>query len=130
MANNASLTWTTFGVAVCAALGTFLFGFDTGIITTTIAHASFTEYMDNPSSAITGAIVSSYIGGEAVGSIITIILGDKLGRTRYMQVLSVLVTIAVIIQTAAVNMGMFLAGRALAGIAVGYVECFPYSNSN
>jgi predicted MFS family arabinose efflux permease len=94
--------------------------------------------MDNPSSAITGAvslrgfgyvlhqatvwhgqIVSSYIGGEAVGSIITIILGDKLGRTRYMQVLSVLVTIAVIIQTAAVNMGMFLAGRALAGIAVG-----------
>jgi predicted MFS family arabinose efflux permease len=36
-----------------------------------------------------------------------------------MQVLSVLVTIAVIIQTAAVNMPMFLAGRALAGIAVG-----------
>jgi MFS family permease len=40
-----------------------------------------------------------------------------------MQVLSVLVTIAVIIQTAAVNMPMFLAGRALAGIAVGWVIC-------
>jgi MFS family permease len=67
--------------------------------------------------------VSSYIGGEAVGSVATIYLGDKLGRTRYMQVLSILVTIAVIIQTAAVNMPMFLAGRALAGIAVGSVNC-------
>lgn len=27
-------TWYTFGVAVFAALGTFFFGFDTGIVST------------------------------------------------------------------------------------------------
>jgi MFS family permease len=36
-----------------------------------------------------------------------------------MQLLSVVVTIGVIIQTAAVNIGMFIAGRAIAGLSVG-----------
>lgn len=63
--------------------------------------------------------------------------GDKLGRLRYvaqelyfgstgakfvyrfMQIMCVVVTIGAILQTAAVNFGMFLAGRILAGIAVG-----------
>jgi hypothetical protein len=31
----------TFGVAIFAAIGTFFFGFDTGIATTTIAHESW-----------------------------------------------------------------------------------------
>lgn len=49
------------------------------------------------------------------------ILGDRLGRLRFMQLLCVIVTIGVIIQTAAQNIGMFIAGRAVAGVAVGSV---------
>lgn len=62
-----------------------------------------------------------YIAGEAVGALTQTFIGDKLGRIRFMQLMCVVVTVGTVIQTAAVNMGMFLAGRVLAGFSVGYV---------
>ncbi len=46
-----------------------------------------------------------------------------MGRLRFMQMMCVFVTIGTAIQTSAVNLGMFLAGRVLAGFAVGYAIC-------
>ncbi|OJK03375.1 hypothetical protein ASPACDRAFT_1894118 [Aspergillus aculeatus ATCC 16872] len=111
--------WYAFGVAIFAAIGTFLFGFDTGIATTTIAHESWIDYMNHPSNGLTGAVVSVYIAGEACGALTQTAIGDKLGRLRFMEMSCVVVTIGTVIQTAAVNIGMFLAGRLLAGYAVG-----------
>ncbi|OTB00307.1 hypothetical protein M426DRAFT_324356 [Hypoxylon sp. CI-4A] len=111
--------WYSLGIAFFAAIGTFLFGFDTGIATTTIAHQSWIDYMHNPSNGLTGAVVAVYIAGEAVGALLQTFIGDKLGRIRFMQLLCIIVTIGTTIQTASVNVGMFLAGRAIAGIAVG-----------
>ncbi|KAH0154006.1 MFS transporter, partial [Aureobasidium melanogenum] len=111
--------WYTFGIALFAAIGTFLFGFDTGIATTTIAHQSWIDYMDHPSKGLTGAVVAVYIAGEALGALTQTAIGDRLGRLRFMQALCVVVTIGTVIQTASVNIGMFLAGRVLAGYAVG-----------
>ncbi|KAK0356133.1 hypothetical protein LTR02_012972 [Friedmanniomyces endolithicus] len=108
-----------FGIALFAAIGTFLFGFDTGIATTTIAHQSWIAYMDKPSKALTGAVVAVYIAGEAGGALTQTVLGDKLGRIRFMQMMCIIVTIGTTVQTAATNMNMFLAGRVLAGFAVG-----------
>ncbi|EON98695.1 putative mfs monosaccharide transporter protein [Phaeoacremonium minimum UCRPA7] len=109
----------TFGIAIFAAIGTFLFGFDTGIATTTIAHESWIDYMDHPSTGLTGAVVAVYIAGEAVGALVQTALGDQLGRIRFMQLLCIIVTVGAVVQTASVNIGMFLAGRFLAGMAVG-----------
>lgn len=50
-----------------------------------------------------------------------IAIADKLGRIRFMQLQCIIVTVGCAIQTASVNIGMFLAGRILAGIAVGLV---------
>ncbi|KAB8231734.1 putative MFS monosaccharide transporter (Hxt8) [Aspergillus alliaceus] len=111
--------WYSLGVAFFAAIGTFLFGFDTGIATTTIAHQSWIDYMKHPSKGLTGAVVAVYIAGEAVGALTQTAIADKLGRLRFMEMMCVIVTIGVVIQTASVNIGMFLAGRALAGYAVG-----------
>jgi MFS family permease len=116
--NMATLSYT-FGVAMFAAIGTFLFGFDTGIATTTIAHQSWISYMDHPSKALTGAVVAVYIAGEAVGALVQTAIGDRLGRVRFMQAMCVVVTVGTTIQTASVNMPMFLVGRAIAGVAVG-----------
>lgn len=44
-----------------------------------------------------------------------------------MQALCVVVTIGTVVQTASVNIGMFLAGRVLAGYAVGLVLANTYS---
>ena len=54
-----------------------------------------------------------------MGSFVQTALGDKLGRVRFMQSLCVLVTLGSTVQTAAINLPMFLVGRAIAGIAVG-----------
>lgn len=114
-----AVDWYTFGVAIFAAIGTFLFGFDTGIATTTIAHKSWVNYMGHPSKGLTGAVVAVYIAGEACGALTQTLVGDKLGRIRYMQMNCIIVTIGTAVQTGAVSLGMFLAGRVLAGFAVG-----------
>ncbi|KIW90387.1 uncharacterized protein Z519_09032 [Cladophialophora bantiana CBS 173.52] len=111
--------WYTLGISAFAAIGTFVFGFDTGIATTTIAHQSWIDYMKEPSKGLTGAVVSVYIAGEAGGALFQTLIGDALGRIRFLQVMCVIVTIGVVIQTASINIGMFLAGRVLAGFAVG-----------
>ncbi len=79
----------TVGVALFAAIGTFLFGFDTGIATTTIAHKSWVEYMHEPSKGLTGSVVAIYIAGEACGALFQTAIGDKLGRIRFMQFMQV-----------------------------------------
>ena len=117
--DTAIMEWYTFGIALFAAIGTFLFGFDTGIATTTIAHQSWVEYMGHPSNGLTGSVVAIYIAGEALGAITQTIVGDRLGRIRFMMMMCCIVTVGTVIQTASVNIGMFLAGRVLAGYAVG-----------
>ena len=54
-----------------------------------------------------------------MGALIQTAIGDTLGRIRFMQLMCIIVTIGTVIQTASQNIGMFLAGRVLAGIAVG-----------
>ena len=60
-----------------------------------------------------------YIAGEAAGALTQTAVADKLGRIHFMQVLCIIVTIGPVIQTASINIGIFLAGRVLAGYAVG-----------
>lgn len=55
------LDWYTFAIALFAGTGTLLYGFDTGIATTTIAHESWIEYMNHPSDGMTGAVVAIYV---------------------------------------------------------------------
>ncbi|SMQ52071.1 unnamed protein product [Zymoseptoria tritici ST99CH_1A5] len=112
-------SWYTIGVAIFAATGTFFFGFDTGIATTTIAHDSWKEYMKHPPQALVGGVAAIYVGGETVGAILQTTVGDRLGRIRFMQLASIIVTIGVVIQTASQNMPMFLTGRGIAGVGVG-----------
>ena len=66
-------------------------------------------------------VVAVYIAGEACGAIMQILIADILGRLRFMQLACIIVTIGCTIQTASVNVGMFLAGRVIAGVGVGSV---------
>lgn len=77
-------------------------------------------------------MVATYIAGECLGGIFQIFAGDRLGRLRLMQLMCIIVTIGTVLQTASVNFGMFLAGRILAGMAVGFVhtELGPPNHTN
>lgn len=45
-----------------AALGSFLFGYDMGVISSSIKQPDFLAHFNHPSDAATGGIVASYTG--------------------------------------------------------------------
>jgi hypothetical protein len=72
--------WYTFSVALFAAIGTLLFGFDTGIATTTIAQQSWVEYMGHPSNGLTGAVVALYVSsGTSLAHLVVVPVSETKG---------------------------------------------------
>ncbi|KAJ4522623.1 hypothetical protein HRR83_001113 [Exophiala dermatitidis] len=107
--------------SIFATTGSLIYGYDSGIISTTLGQEAFPAYFNHPSDNLTGAIVSTYSGGQGIGNLVGGYLGDKLGRKRTIWMASTLALIGAILQTAAVNIAMFLVGRIIAGFAVGLV---------
>jgi len=97
----------------------FLFGYDSGIITSTIAQPRFIIYFNHPSDNLTGGIVSSFQGGAILGTIITFLVADMLGRKRTIALGSAVATVGCALQAGAANMAMLIVGRLIAGTAVG-----------
>jgi MFS family permease len=97
----------------------FLFGYDSGIITSTIAQPRFVLYFNHPSDNLIGGIVSSFQGGAILGTIITFLIADMLGRKRTIGLGSACAAIGCALQAGSVNIAMLIVGRFIAGTAVG-----------
>ncbi|KAE9566810.1 High-affinity glucose transporter [Colletotrichum fructicola] len=110
---------TTVFSAVFLAIGGFLFGYDSGIITSTIALDTFKEYFSDPSDTVTGGIVSAFQGGAILGTIINMMFANWMGRRNTIFVGSVVSCIGSALQAGSVNMTMLIIGRFLGGAAVG-----------
>lgn len=93
------------------AIGGFLFGYDSGIIGGVISFDTFKDYFHNPNSTTTGAIVSTFQGGAMLGTIINMVFADRLGRKRTIAAGSIVSLLGCVLQAAAVNMAMLMAGR-------------------
>ncbi|EHY53514.1 hypothetical protein HRR83_003719 [Exophiala dermatitidis] len=111
----------TIKCSLFATIGSLIYGYDSGIISTTLGQATFPSYFNNPSENLTGAIVSIYTGGTGLGNLSGGYFGDKLGRKKTIWLASTLALLGAILQTAAVNIGMLIAGRIIAGYAIGLV---------
>ncbi|KAJ6133465.1 hypothetical protein N7471_008680 [Penicillium samsonianum] len=109
----------TLLTAVFLATGGFLFGYDSGIITSTIGQTEFIKYFSHPSDTVTGGIVSAFQGGAILGTIINIFTGDRLGRKRSVFAGACISCFGCALQAGAVNMTMLILGRLIAGVAVG-----------
>lgn len=128
-------------VAVLAATGSFLFGYDSGVMTDVIASPNFLRYFNTtPTSAIIGAINSTYSGGGmfrsacAVECLLTLYLAavigslqggltmDRFGRKATIQLGALICLVGAALQAAAQNLSMILVGRILAGWAVGLLS--------
>jgi MFS family permease len=81
---------------------------DSSSLTTTIAQDSFKAYFNYPSQRTIGALVSTYIAGEAVGACFAAWSGDALGRKKTIAVAAGVAVIGTVIQTAAVHIGMLI----------------------
>ncbi|KAF4983464.1 hypothetical protein FZEAL_1193 [Fusarium zealandicum] len=111
-------------VAFVAAQGGFIYGFDSGIVATTLGHDTFKLKMYGPSmvnTAYTGAIVSVYNAGQAIGGLTVGYLADRFSRKYTILVAAILTIIGSILQCAAVHVGMMIAGRLIAGIGCGEI---------
>ncbi|KAF2028530.1 general substrate transporter [Setomelanomma holmii] len=105
--------------AVFLATGGFLFGYDSGIITSTIALPTFKEYFNDPSDTIMGGIVSAFQGGAIAGTIFNMLFADMLGRRWTILVGSLVSILGISLQAGAVKMAMLIVGRFIGGVAVG-----------
>lgn len=112
----------TGGTAVFLAIGGFLFGYDSGIISSTIAQPYFIEYMGTPTEAEKGGIVSSFTGGAILGSLSISLLADRFGRKMTVFIGAIISVLGCALQGGAANIPMVIAGRFIAGIAVGLLS--------
>jgi MFS family permease len=110
-----------FLVGCFAALGSFLFGYDLGVIAEVVASDSFKElFLQNSSDTKSGTVVALFTGGCFVGA-----LGSgythRLGRRGTILLASCIFIVGGVVQTAGVVIGMLYAGRLIAGIGVGFL---------
>lgn len=103
-------------IAGAAALGGFLFGFDTAVINGAVAALSNAF---NANSVLTGLAVSLALLGSAVGAFYAGNIADRYGRVKAMVVASVLFTISAIGSGIAFTIWDFIFWRLLGGLAVG-----------
>ena len=103
-------------LALVAALGGFLFGYDSAVINGAIG-AIGTQFKANP--AILGLTVSSALIGAAIGAIFAGRIADHSGRLVAMRITAVLFVISAIGSGLANSLVMLALFRVLGGIAVG-----------
>lgn len=111
-----SNTFYVILIAAAAALGGFLFGFDTAVINGAVA-ALAKAY--NANSLLTGLAVSLALLGSAIGAFYAGKIADRYGRVKAMVVASVLFTLSAIGSGIAFTIWDFIFWRVLGGIAVG-----------
>jgi SP family sugar:H+ symporter-like MFS transporter len=105
-------------IALCsvAAIGGFLFGFDSGVINGAVdalAHAFGTR------AAATGFAVASVLLGCAVGAFVAGTLADRIGRRPTMLLNAVLFLASAVVTGAVSSAGLFIAARLAGGLAIG-----------
>ncbi|MCC5654636.1 sugar porter family MFS transporter [Nostoc sp. XA013] len=103
-------------IAGAAALGGFLFGFDTAVINGAVGALSNAF---NANSVLTGLAVSLALLGSAIGAFYAGKIADRYGRVKAMVAASVLFTISAIGSGIAFGIWDFIFWRVLGGIAVG-----------
>jgi sugar porter (SP) family MFS transporter len=103
-------------IAAAAALGGFLFGFDTAVINGAVdsLRAAF-----GLSAALTGFAVSIALLGSALGAWYAGRLADRFGRVRTMQVAAILLAAGAVGAGLAGSVAWLMAWRVIAGIGVG-----------
>lgn len=103
-------------IATAAAMGGFLFGFDTAVINGAVL--ALKEHF-NASSLGIGLAVSLTLAGSAVGAFGAGPLADRIGRVRCMLLASLMFTASAIGSGAPIGLYDFIFWRVLGGIAVG-----------
>ncbi|XP_064604839.1 proton myo-inositol cotransporter-like [Liolophura sinensis] len=125
---------TTFYVILLTflcALGSFLFGYDTGVVSGAMLYIKDEFHL---SPLLHELVISVTVGAAAVFAVVGGFINDKLGRKPTTLIASVVFLAGALVLALAQNVAMLLAGRVIVGIGIGldsmtvpmYVaECAP-----
>ncbi|MFK3859393.1 MULTISPECIES: sugar porter family MFS transporter [Pseudoalteromonas] len=113
--NTDSLLYVIF-ISGVAAIGGFLFGFDSGVINGTVSALGKTF---NSSSVATGFNVASVLLGCALGALIAGPLADKFGRRSIMIITAVIFAISAFGSGIADSSAEFIFYRLFGGLGIG-----------
>ncbi|EJF64770.1 general substrate transporter [Dichomitus squalens] len=111
-------------LAIFCAIGSFLFGYDSGIISSVITLPAFKSFVNNPKNydSLSGAVVSTFTGGCFFGAATAGWTNDKFGRIRTVQLGVIIALWGCAMQSGANNFACMLIGRIVAGFAIGVLS--------
>jgi sugar porter (SP) family MFS transporter len=109
----------TLGITVTCGTAFLLFGFDQGVFGGILANAMFLSTFNNPSPTMQGQIVSTFDIGCILGALMTIFVGDILGRRKIIALGCSFVIVGGTIQSSSYSIAQMLVGRIVAGLGVG-----------
>lgn len=112
--------WYQFFIGVFASLGSFLFGYDLGVIAEVVASNTFADKFA-ADDVQKGLVVSMFTTGAFFGAAFAGPSGDWLGRRLTIMVGSIFFVLGGALQTGAQNLGYLWSGRFLAGFGVGFL---------
>ncbi|KAJ2819789.1 high affinity glucose transporter, partial [Coemansia sp. 'formosensis'] len=112
----------TYLVGGVSAIGGFLFGYDTGVISSVLEMDYWKTYFHNPGSVGVGVIVSLLTAGCFVGSLCAGWIADRFSRKRAIMAACVVFCLGAAIQCGARNRAMLIVGRFIAGLGVGVLS--------
>ena len=111
-----SRTWSVYVLTCIVALGGFLFGYDTGVISGALLPLTRLFHLDDLWKEL---VVSSTVGAAIVGAISGGWFNDKFGRKLVLIISSVIFTSGAVIMAVASEKEILLTGRLVVGVAVG-----------
>lgn len=103
-------------ISVIAAIGGFLFGYDTGVISGALL---FIEKDFTLSPFVEGVVVSAILVGAFLGAFGCGPLSDRIGRRRSIVVLAVIFLVGSVLAATSVSVPMLIGARVVLGIGVG-----------
>ena len=105
-------------ISIVAAIGGFLFGFDTAVISGALSSLIKYFQLEN-SPMLQGWLVSSIILGSVFGAALSGWLADKFGRKNILIVTAFLFLVSAIGSSVASSFTIFIIFRFMGGLAVG-----------
>jgi MFS family permease len=109
----------TVAITMTCGFSFMLFGWDQGVFGGILNDPTFAHQFKNPNATIQGQIVSTYDIGCIIGAIISIYLGDKLGRRKSIAMSCVFVIVGGLLQATSFSLAHMIVGRVVAGLGIG-----------
>ncbi|KAJ4290580.1 hypothetical protein N0V90_010797 [Kalmusia sp. IMI 367209] len=106
-------------IYACCLSAFLFFGYDQGVFGGLLQNKDWLNQFHHPRDTITGIIVASYCLGALFGCILTVFIGDILGRRRMIWLAMALIIVGATLQTSAFNIGHLIVGRVITGLGTG-----------